>query len=118
MELLAIQAALQEQEYNSNPSIANAFKRFLEMIRNLQKQCVLFHETVAYYKKSDIPKDILEQRPLLLDPTNPFNNLLDIRRNSTLKDLFNVFEDAAFAALKMIKNGCKDQKKIFLSQVI
>jgi len=115
MELLACQAAIQRQENYTNPSIANAFIAFLEMVCNLQKQNVVFHETMAYYKKSDIPKDILEQRPMLMDPVNPFNNLLDIRRNSTLKDLFNVFENAAETALKMIKNGCQDQKKIFLS---
>jgi len=118
MELLAAQAAIQRQENYSNPSITNAFIGFLEMVCNLQKQNVVFHETMAYYKMSDIPKDILEQRPMLMDPVNPFNNLLDIRRNSTLKDLFNVFENAADTALKMIKSGCKDQKKIFLSQVI
>merc|ERR1712150_311961 len=52
MELLATQAAFQEQQYNSNPSIANAFKRFLEMICNLQKQNLVFHESMAYYKWS------------------------------------------------------------------
>jgi len=119
MELLAAHAAIQRQENYSNPSITNAFIGFLEMVCNLQKQNVVFHETpVGYYKMSDIPKDILEQRPMLMDPVNPFNNLLDIRRNPTLKDLFNVFENAADTALKMIKSGCKDQKKIFLSQVI
>jgi len=108
MELLATKAAIIEQDCNLHPSITNAFKRFLEMICNFRKQNVVFDETVAYYKMSDVPKDILEQRPILMDPINPYNNLLDIKRNSSLEHPFIVYERVADDALKMIRSGGKE----------
>lgn len=112
MELLATEAAM-IQEKNDDPSIHKALKRFLEMICNLREQDIVFNE---YYKRSDIPKDIVKQIPLLMDPTNPFNNVLDTKRNKNMKEFFDVFGVCALHTLTLLENGCNDTCIIFCPQ--
>ena len=54
--------------------------------------------------------------PLLMDPVNPYNNLLNLKKAEHLGDLFEVFEYAAGSVLKMIGNGCSDIDLIFCPQ--
>merc|ERR1719445_838763 len=65
MELLATKAGLEEENNNSSPSIWNAFKRFLMKVSMIDEVNVIFQD---YYDKSEIPSDIICQRPLLMDP--------------------------------------------------
>jgi len=73
MELLAVKAGLEEETNNSYPTIWKAFKRFLIKVSKIDEVYEIFQE---YYDKTEIPCEILSQRPLLMDPVNPFNNLL------------------------------------------
>jgi len=73
MELLATKAGLEEENDNPNADLWNAFKRFLIKVRKIDEEYVTFQD---YYDKSEIPSDIICQRPLLMDPVNPYNNLL------------------------------------------
>jgi len=48
-------------------------KDFLIKVSKIDEVYEIFQD---YYDKSEIPSEILNQRPLLMDPVNPFNNLL------------------------------------------
>ncbi len=75
MELLGIAAAKQVEKDNPRkPSILEAFKCFLKKVENISTQRVAFFE--MFYQKSDVPPRIWNQTPLLLDPTNPWNNFM------------------------------------------
>ena len=71
-ELLGITAGLDEEK-KAKPSIANAFKKFLEMVASLKRQRILHYE---FYNESDVPPKILKKKPLILDPSSPYNNLM------------------------------------------
>lgn len=112
-ELLATKAALLE-EYNFKvPSINRAFKRFLTMVCNMKSQDIVFDD---YYKRSDVPSEILKKRPVLLDPVNPYNNLLDAEKRPALQSLFETYQFAAGTVLTMIGQGCKNIELIFCPQ--
>ena len=71
-ELLGTKAA-QDEEYSikanedvdSSPSIGNALKIFFNLLLNLRSQKIVFSE---YYDRSDIPSEILNEKPILMDP--------------------------------------------------
>ena len=112
-ELLATKAALLE-EYNFKiPSMNSAFKRFLTMVCYMKSQYIIFDD---YYKRSDVPSEILKQRPLLLDPVNPYNNLLDLEKKPALLSLFKTYQFAAGTVLTMLGKGCKDIELVFCPQ--
>merc|ERR1719411_895344 len=113
VESLAIKAAMDEENEKSDPSLAKAFERFLKNCCYIRGQEIVFEE---YYVTKDIPSEIRRQRPLLMDPVNQYNNLLDVKRNPNLAKLFDVFEVAAGNVLRMIGNGCRDISLIFCPQ--
>ena len=112
-ELLGTQAALEEEQKYAQPSISRAFKRFLKMVCYIRTLNIVFPD---YYKRSEIPFEVSKQIPLLMDPVNPYNNLLNLKKEEHLGDLFEVFEYAAGSVLKMIGNGCSDIDLIFCPQ--
>jgi hypothetical protein len=110
-ELMATKAALNE-ESQKDPSICNAFKMFLEMISKIKEQDIVFED---YYKRSEIPNCILIQRPLLVDPSNPYNNLLD-KKKENIEKLFDIFSKCAENTLHVLKRGSTDIQEIFFPQ--
>lgn len=69
MEMFAVLAAQEEK----NDDILRGFRIALDKIRNYQKVNVIFDR---FYSPSNVPHTIGKQRPLLMDPANPRNNLL------------------------------------------
>jgi len=120
MELLATKAGLEEINNSSYPSVRNAFKRFLIILRNINDANVVFY---SYYYKSDVPMEVLRQRPLLLDPTNPYNNLLGGECGygyckfdyvpENLKKFESFMSIAAKNSLDLFEKGCTSLIKIF-----
>jgi len=120
MELLATKAGLEEINDNANPSLKNAFKRFLVILRNISDAYIVFYN---YYNKSDIPMEVLRQKPLLLDPTNPYNNLLGGECGygygrfdfvpENLKKFESFMSIAAKNTLDLVEKGCTSVIKIF-----
>jgi len=120
MELLATKAGLEEINNSNNPSVRNAFKRFLVILRNISDAYVVFFN---YYNKSDVPTEVLRQRPLLLDPTNPYNNLLGGECGygyckfdyvpENLKKFESFMSIAAKNSLDLFEKGCTSIVKIF-----
>ena len=73
-ELIGITAGRDEESKNpGSPLLVNAFRRFLSRVLNLKNQKIVYYE---FYKETDVPKHIKKQRPLVLDPSNPHDNLM------------------------------------------
>ena len=115
IETLAARAAWYEEK-NTKPSLKQAFEAFLEMVSKIRTQRIIWNYP-TYYNDSEIPAYIRSgQLPILMDPVNPYNNLLDGSRIHGLQHLFHVYEYAADAVLKLIRTGCKEISFIFSSQ--
>lgn len=120
VELLATKSALEEEDYNKGaairgkgPSIKNAFQMFLKKAQYLSKIEVVFED---YYKRSEIPHEIIRDRPFLMDPVNPYNNLLDRKRVKDIDKFFDTFAKYATTTLRMLENGCPNLGEIFFPQ--
>ncbi|XP_071847668.1 2'-5'-oligoadenylate synthase 1A-like [Apostichopus japonicus] len=83
MEYLGAWAA-EEEERRGSRDILQGFRRFLTMIKQSHNLNIVW---TRYYRRTDIPADILHQRPLLLDPTNPYNNMLQGALGDNLRQM-------------------------------
>ncbi|XP_067121216.1 2'-5'-oligoadenylate synthase 1A-like [Centruroides vittatus] len=77
IEVIALYVATKQENRYHNVSILKTFQRFLKMMINLDNMRIIFTECKVWnHQGARFPPDyILQQRPLVLDPTNPFNNL-------------------------------------------
>jgi hypothetical protein len=97
MEALAIKAGKEEEEENTNPSMLRAFRLFLVKVREIRTTNLGFY---SFYRQEDVPAHILQQRPLLLDPSNPYNNFL----HGLKEDAAKVFAKCASETLSRFAN--------------
>ena len=76
-ELIGIKAGRDEErkkkKIGEKPSLTNALRRVFGRVGDIERQRIRFYEL---YNPSMVPKDIRDQRPLILDPANPYNNLM------------------------------------------
>ena len=73
-ELIGITAGRDEESKNPwSPSLVNAFRRFLSRVCDLKNQKIAYYE---FYKETDVPKRVKSKKPLVLDPSNPFDDLM------------------------------------------
>lgn len=93
---------MEEENNSSNPCLEQAFTRFLEKLENLKKVSIVFTD---YYDRNEVPTRIMMETPLLMDPVNPFNNLLSkIHHQPNRLTKFMTFMDyAAAGCLATIK---------------
>ena len=79
-ELLGIAAGRNEEEFKNKlglkPSVSRAFRQFLKMVEDIGQQQIVFTFSEDFYSRSDTPDDLLKQKPLILDPSNPYINLI------------------------------------------
>ena len=76
---------------------------FLRMVRDIEQQRILFTYSEDFYSKSDTPIEVLNQTPLILDPSNPYNNVM-----STFSPLAqHLFSDCAKETLKRLERAKK-----------
>ncbi len=105
MEFLGIAAAKEEEGQNyARPSILRAFRLFLNKVKNISTQRVTFYE--MFYEKSDVPREVLAKTPLLLDPTNPWNNYMD-RFNKDAQDFFSKCAQVTLTSLEKVETQCR-----------
>lgn len=71
MEYLGAYAADQQR---SSQDLLTGFEYFLELFEYSDSLHIYWTE---FYSEYDIPENVRRKRPLLLDPCNPFNNLLE-----------------------------------------
>ena len=104
-----------QEEERANPrklSILRAFKLFLKKVETINSQRIIVTD---FYKESDVQSNILQQRPLVMDPSNPYNNLA-----FNFKDR-NLFSQCARESLQRLErmemsSGFPDFKSLFLPQ--
>jgi len=70
MELIAVYSALQTKPRDQRMAIANA----MSLMSRFQELRIVWSN---YYDKEDIWSPLLQQRPLLMDPVNPYLNVAD-----------------------------------------
>lgn len=70
LELAAIYSAVRTKPTDQNESMAN----LMSLLSRFHEMRVVWSN---YYSKSDVPAPLLQERPLLMDPTNPFVNVAD-----------------------------------------
>ena len=86
MELLAVAAA----EDVMGEDMLRAFRIALDKIRNYRSLSVIFER---FYKKDEVPQKLKDSRPLLLDPSNPWNNLISPDRVQFFESLARFAEE-------------------------
>jgi len=70
LELIAVYSALQTKPGDQRMAVANA----MSLMARFQELRIVWSN---YYEKEDIWSPLLQQRPLLMDPVNPFLNVAD-----------------------------------------
>merc|ERR1719301_137225 len=70
LELIAVYSALQTKPRDQRMAIANA----MSLMSRFQELRIVWSN---YYDKEDIWSPLLQQRPLLMDPVNPYLNVAD-----------------------------------------
>ncbi|KAJ8024748.1 Inactive 2'-5' oligoadenylate synthetase 1C [Holothuria leucospilota] len=77
MEYMGAYAA---DRLNGNQDIVEGFRRFLQLFESSDSLKIFW---TNFYRKEDVPKRKWTERPLLLDPCNPYNNFLDTKYNAS-----------------------------------
>jgi len=96
METMAVKAAMQEESRRpGNPDYWAAFKNFLEMVSDISNINLVFDD---HYIVSEVPSSVI-QVPLILDPTNPYNNFLSTNQGLTIYGDNNVTNYGNFLTL-------------------
>jgi hypothetical protein len=70
LELMAVYSAVQTKPANQRTAIANV----MALLSQFSELRIVWSN---YYSKDDVWAPLLRQRPLLMDPTNPFVNVAD-----------------------------------------
>ena len=97
-ELLGIDAGKEEERLHPvNHSIREAFRRFLQTVSTVDTQRIAYFDT---YSRSDVPTAVWQQTPLLLDPSNPYNNFM----KRFPPEARAVFKARAAESLRRLKN--------------
>ena len=118
-EVLGIKAGREEEKANGhNSSILRAFRLFLKRVENLSTQRIIFTD---FYDESDVPSHIRQQTPLVMDPSNPYNNLMYRFRDAD-QELFSKCAKVSLSRLEKVErqvqchHGYPDFKLLFLPQ--
>ena len=124
-ELLGIQAGREEEDLNSEPSILRAFRLLLKRVENIGQQRIVFDYSEDYYSRFDTPHEILAQKPLIVDPSNPYNNVMSsFRGRISVQQLFSDCAKESLQRLEAVEkeiemgNDFPNLKEIFLPQPV
>ena len=99
-ELLGVAAGQEEEGHNKDrPSILRAFRLFLIKVETINQQQVIFTD---FYDKAKIPGYIVKQRPFLMDPTNPFHNLM-VNFDPSAQQLFSQYARESLYRLERVE---------------
>ena len=115
-ELLGIWAGREEEERKrftgQSPSITDAFKIVLNMVKNIGELSIEFKYSKYFSRQTETPADVLKQVPLILDPSNPYNNVMAAlvvspgqseAKQAASKAVQKLFSDCAKETLKRVE---------------
>ena len=72
VELIMCHVATRELSEQSEASLLRVFNGFLELLSEPQKLCIIFTDI---YSQSAVPDKLRHERPLVVDPANPYLNV-------------------------------------------
>ena len=87
IELVACKAAMDVETENvtsKETSYFCSFVKFLLMVKNIKELSVVFEDL---YTRDSVPDYVLEQKPLLLNPVNPFQNMFEVVDDSFMETM-------------------------------
>ena len=80
VELIAVKSAIEtESSSTSFDRFRTAFESFLEKMINLKSLSIVFEDL---YKVSEVPSDILKEIPLVLNPVNQYQNVMEVAEDN------------------------------------
>ena len=84
IELIAVKAAIEtESKTNVKDKYSAAFENFLTKMINFKTLIIIFEDL---YKKSDVVSDIRKQRPLVLNPVNQYQNVMEVANDDFIEE--------------------------------
>ena len=86
IELIAAATALEVEERSDDikDNYLEFFRDFLTKVSDIMTLKIIFTD---YYSEKDVPGSLLSERPLLLNPVNPFQNVFEVADEVYLKSL-------------------------------
>lgn len=84
MEYLGAWAATEEERPPRKADLLAGFRRFLKLVECPDDLRIFWP---LFYREKDIPQQIRSYPPILLDPTSPYDNLLEGVRGTYLKQM-------------------------------
>ena len=86
IELIATATALEVEERSDDikDNYLEFFRDFLTKVSDIMTLKIIFTD---YYSEKDVPGSLLSERPLLLNPVNPFQNVFEVADEVYLKSL-------------------------------
>lgn len=108
--MLVMQNALAKERQRGTGSLemVNVMRQFLNDLSNIESMQVTFPEA-SLYDWAMVPQWIQQERPLLLDPVNPFRNTFSGLNRTMFKEI----KQQASEALKMIEQGEASMRQLF-----
>ena len=74
-------------------SLTKSLVEFLSLVTRIHDLEEFFdHAHGAWYESAEIPEAVITQRPILMDPVNPYHNLLDLQDEDAKEELFRLVE--------------------------
>ena len=103
MELIAFAAAAEEEKHTgTNKTHLRAFRRFLAMLRDVEKLKISHEE---FWRQHRIPCGVIKKiPPYLFDPSNPSNNFFDGMK-SEIRAIFSDCSELTLKRLELYENG-------------
>ena len=84
IELIAAATALEVEERSNSDEYLDFFRNFLTKVSDIMTLKIIFTD---HYSEQDVPGSLLSERPLLLNPVNPFQNVFEVADETYLKSL-------------------------------
>ena len=99
IELISAATALEIEERSDKKSddYLEFFRDFLHKLSRITTLRIIFTD---YYSEKDVPDTLLSQRPLLLNPVNPYQNVFEVADETYLKSL----EEGARETLRRLED--------------
>lgn len=113
MEYIAIRSTEIEQRTGRENTL-NAFRSFLEEISNPEKLAIFWTD---YYPEDSIPRRLKNSRPLLMDPTNPYNNMLNNEKTQQFMLKMATFAGVTLRRLELAEQSALRREPIDLNLV-
>ena len=113
IELIAAASALEveESEKCEKQKYAAVFEHFLIKLSSIMTIKIIFTD---HYTEKDVPESLLSERPLVLNPVNPYQNVFEVADEAYLKSL----QSGARETLRRLQSeGVMDLVTLFWPQM-